>query len=509
MKIGFLSILCISLIVLSGLVVLGGVADEGPRVIDCRKLTFYEAMESRLEAYEETHDWRLKVHPSDLEYLENVTAETVVYVEAYVSNPREATEYSIDLSTNETIGIYHVYQARGEQVEAFLKIPQESPLYKSKFDPSICMEIEAKYLEEIAELPFVYCIRVGPTEVPIETPDELFITSGSVTIEEARSYNYIKYVLENKDSTVDYMQIAIIDTGYDPSDSGCKLGGVAEDNILYHWDFQYDNSDVTDGDNHHGTNVLDLIARAFGDTGEDDSMYEFEYIYYVLKIGKGLSCNTKAAKKAIEWCLSHDPEVVSMSWGFGFPFGPSFACTGLWCDLFKEGVQLGITWVAASGNQRQSNAVLYPSASYYVIGVGGYESGFWRWTGWFPGQGSNYGTIYYSKWQEWGFEIYCSVCYEATGDAYVTRTVFKPDCYDAAKLAEGLTGTSFSAPLAAACIAMGVYSAKHPSAGQDWIPGYSNVRSAVHSCHTYLVKPDASSLAGDVINCLTLYNNFH
>ncbi len=271
-----LSILCVALMVLSGLVVFRGVADEGPRVIDCRKLTFYEVMESRLEAYEETLDWRLKVHPSDLEYLENVTAETVVYVEVYVLNPREATEYSVDLSTNETVAIYRVYQVTKEYVEKFLEIPHDR-FYRSRFQPCVCMEVEAKYLEAIAEPPFVYCIRVGPREIPLETLDEPLITSGSVTIEQARTYNKIKYVLQNKDSDVDKMQIAVIDTGYDSGES--LLNGEAEDNILYAYDFYDDDYTVDDGDNYHGTTCLDLVARAFGDMGSDDSMYDSSLRY--------------------------------------------------------------------------------------------------------------------------------------------------------------------------------------------------------------------------------------
>ncbi|MCD6263706.1 hypothetical protein J7L60_04795 [Candidatus Bathyarchaeota archaeon] len=280
------SIICIFMILLSGLMVFSSVA-KGPKVIDCRRLTFYDVMGARLEAYEGTLDWRLKVHPSDLEYLENVTAETVVYVEVYVLNPREATEYSVDLSTNETVAIYLVYQVTKEYVEKFLEIPHDR-FYRSRFQPCVCMEVEAKYLEAIAELPFVYCIRVGPREIPLETLDEPLVTSGSVTIEEARTYNKIKYVLQNKDPDVDKMQIAVIDTGYDARDS--DLNGEASDNIIVDglWDFYYDNSSIDDGNNWHGTTCLDLIARAFGDTGSGDSMYEDPNIYCVLKVAKGV-----------------------------------------------------------------------------------------------------------------------------------------------------------------------------------------------------------------------------
>ncbi|RJS88930.1 hypothetical protein CW700_06185 [Candidatus Bathyarchaeota archaeon] len=492
------SIICIFMILLSGLMVFSSVA-KGPKVIDCRRLTFYDVMGARLEAYEGTHDWRLKVHPSDLEYLENVTAETVVYVEVYVLNPREATEYSVDLSTNETVAIYLVYQVTKEYVEKFLEIPHDR-FYRSRFQPCVCMEVEAKYLEAIAELPFVYCIRVGPTEFFVETLNESIVTSGSVTIEQARTYNKIKYVLQNKDSTVDKMQIAIIDNGYDKTDS--LLNGEASDNIAYHWDFHFDDSGVSDGNNEHGTTCLDLLARAFGDTDSDpetpDPMYEDEEIYYVLKTDYVRG----ATREAIEWCLDNDPEVVSMSFGGWDWWKSKTICQSWWCDLFKSGVESGITWVAATGNDGKEDKVRYPSQCYWVISVGAYEdlSGgkAYRWSD------SNYGTVIYAEWKPQGLYVYCEYCWN-----YNHMNEFKPNIYDAGAITGVGEGTSLATPLAAACIALGVYSSgADPGRDQGWVPGYSNLRSAVHSCHTYPVKPDASSQNGDVMNCLILWDAF-
>ena len=253
--------------------------DSGLNVVYARDLPFYEAMEERLVEYRSTGDWRLKVHPVDLELgaLEYVSESDLVYVEVYVLDPEETVVYSRDLTTGEIVTKFYVYQAREAQVEALRQVPH-TYFYVSKFEPCVCMEVEPKHLKNIAKLPFVYCIRIIPGEIE---PSWVFL-------EDALWYDRIKCVMIAYDSDVDPMQIAVIDSGYDPDES--RLNGEASNNIRDTIDFTDGDRDVSDGDNSHGTTITDLIARAFGDVDniDPDGMYDDPKIFCILKAGEGL-----------------------------------------------------------------------------------------------------------------------------------------------------------------------------------------------------------------------------
>jgi len=477
-----------------------------PNVVHSRHLRFYNEMTTRLVEYVKTLDWTLKVFPRDLGYLDH--SDPTISVEIYVSPPKEAMVYSRDLDKPEEIKTaFMVYEATDEQVEELSQIPH-SDLYKNEFGPVVCMQVDKLFLPQIAELPFVYCIRIIPNDV----------TAFSVTIDQARTYNDAEYVLNNHDSTVDQMDIAILDNGYHAADSW--LGGVASDNIdtSTTWDYYYGDADVSDGVNRHGSICLDLIARTFGDTGDGDSMYNDPIIYHVKKI-----CHTEyneqgqlvtrwasyaQIRAAIEWCIQNDMEIVCMSWGFAWGLNPEYYCNSYWCDLFKQGVQAGVTWVAAAGNEGVNWGVSYPSESYFVVSVGGYES--------INGQNeavratfSNYGYGRYARYYGW-LDVVCQECYEACVEHTGEYIEFKPNVYDAGVIDipvyEDLVGTSIATPIVAACIALGIYSQPGEPNAENYNPGWQLVRDTVRLCNEWPVVPSYCSLQGDVTDTHTLWH---
>ena len=356
------------------------------------------------------------------------------------------------------------------------------------FQPCVGMVVEKKYIEKIAEVPFVYCIRVIPPMEPCP-----------VTIDEARWINRISYVQANNDPNIgSSVDVAIIDTGYDVNEDELTPEiGEAEDNIAFTWDFAFDDSDVSDGDNSHGTTCLDLLARALGDEGEDDSMYQDPSIYYVLKVRWYFGILLQGAiREAIEWCISNDMEIVSMSFGSG----PYDACPGWWCELFKIGAYSGIVWIAAAGNHYSRYKVAYPACSFWVIGVGAYKTYYYERIGTTyvrqveRADFSNYGWIDYTNCE------YCRDGENMYGDG--DNRQFKPEIYDAGIISEEklIEGTSYATPIAAAAIAVGVFSPTSAYQKFSSLADFVELKNVLKNCDYWYVIPSESSRYGDVID---------
>jgi hypothetical protein len=332
----------------------------------------------------------------------------------------------------------------------------------------------------------VYCVRIIPNDF-----------KWAATIEQVRTYDDIAYVMSTHDSTVDSAtDIAILDTGYDASDS--YLDGEASDNIVTTWDYTDNNADVSNGDNRHGSTNLDLMARAFGDTGGNDGMYEDPGLYFVMKIGDETTGPVEQyCLSAIEWCIQYDMEVVCMSWGWPPYFGTGInTCNSWWCDRFKTGTLAGTTWVAAAGNEGRTNGVSYPAESHYVVAAGAYTQ--------INGQSqaerasySNYGTTYFALYL-WPIRyLYCGTCFSAQG-----YTEFKPNVYECGNVENAGQGTILSAPLACADIAIGIYS---PTSG-EYTGGYEYLLDVIALSNEYPVIPAACSQQGDVVDAHTLWH---
>lgn len=463
------------------------------KIIWYLNLPFHELMQKRLEKYNETSDWHWKIHPTDLPYL-NYTGNSTIYVEVFLSDPEEKTVYSTNPRPEKIPTIFHVYRAKKNYVEIISRI-SHSYFYESIFDPRVCMMIEKNLLQEIANLQFVYCIRIIPGGKPM-----LF----APTVDQARQYDDLDYAMRYHRNAVGPIDIAIIDDGYKVSrDWITPLIGEAADNIEFHWDFENNDSSVDEGGS-HGTTCLDLLARAFGEygDGEDDSMYADPNIYNVLKIN---DYTFVGAVDAIEWCISHQMDIVCMSWGWPpyYQVGPFIihesVCNGWWCDRFRLGVEAGVTWVAAAGNENANWGVSYPAESHWVVAVGGYESvdeatgEAQRWYDqWITGEGSNYGIVDFVASAIGGS---CDICFLGM------PLEFKPNVYDVAALMGCLPqGTSLAVPFVAASIAIGIYS--YPGA----LPSFQEIHDTIALCNEWKVMPAECSQQGDVIDTHTLWH---
>jgi len=166
----------------------------------------------------------------------------------------------------------------------------------------------------------------------------------------------------------------------------------------------------------------------------------------------------------------------------------------LWCDRFEAGTLAGITWVAAAGNGGHTNGVAYPAESHFVVAIGGYQDfdSPERWSS------SSYGATHFADyWPDiWMWLIWCGPCYYAQGDIED-----KPNAYEAASAGYGW-GTSFSAPLACADIAIGICS----PVGGEYTGSYEYLVDVIALSNEYPIPPDESSKQGDLVDTHTLWH---
>ena len=178
--------------------------------------------------------------------------ENRVVVEVYVSDVDDTIQISKDVKTAKTAHVLQMYTAAERAVKQLAEIPN-THFYVSKYFPSICMTVKKQDLQQIANNPSVYCIRVIP-------PFKFFLSWAQV-----REQDDIAYTMAYHDSTLDAStSIAVLDTGYDPNDSEYdEDGGWASDNIMPNssWDFVDGDTDVSTGDNWHGSTVADTSRR--------------------------------------------------------------------------------------------------------------------------------------------------------------------------------------------------------------------------------------------------------
>lgn len=453
-------------------------------------MTFLNEMKTRIVEYNAKEDWTLKVSPQDIQLLES--ADETVYIEVWVSDVDETIQLSGDLKTGKIEHLFQVYRASERVAEQLSQIPN-SHFYESRFSPSIGMTIKKQALQQIASNPSVYCIRVIPPLTPF------------LGMSEIRVMDDISYTMANHDTTLDAStHIVVIGSGYDPNDS--YLGGDANDNIMptSSWDFTDSNTDVSNGANVHESSVTDTMVNAFGDFGTTDySMYENRNFWTPLKICDD-SYNTanQYALQAIEWCVAHDVDVVCMSWGAepALYFGMN-TCNAWWCTRLQAGTLGGTTWVAGAGNKGHTNGVGYPAESHFCVAVGAYDFNPAQKLDMEPDIVSSYGetTFRYYYWP-YGWVYACATCYNGVG----AISEFKPNVYECGYLGYWGwgAGTSYSAPLACADIAIGMYS----PGGGEYNQGYNYLLSVLDLCHEFPVSPSECSTRGDVIDTHTLWH---
>lgn len=153
------------------------------------------------------------------------------------------------------------------------------------------------------------------------------------------------------------IKVAIIDSGVDynhPDLAANYLGG---------YDFVNNDADPMD-DHGHGTHVAGTIATLDNDIGVLGVAPEAGF--YALKAADSSgSCSMSDVAAAVDWAVSNDVDVISMSLGGSYSYVLKAACD----KAYNNGVVL----VAAAGNTG-SNIVLYPAAYDSVIAVSATDS---------------------------------------------------------------------------------------------------------------------------------------
>jgi len=162
-----------------------------PPVIDVRNMPYLDQMQPRLSWYNLTGDWKIKICPGDEVYLQS--AESTVYIEVYVSDVEDTTRESIDIQTNETANVYRVYVPT-EQVVAQLSAIPHTTFYASWLSPSICLTVEKTTLEQVAQIPSVYCIRIIPSMELLTTNNNSLLTIASLSAVAAVGLGLLVYL---------------------------------------------------------------------------------------------------------------------------------------------------------------------------------------------------------------------------------------------------------------------------------------------------------------------------
>lgn len=191
----------------------------------------------------------------------------------------------------------------------------------------------------------------------------------------------------------------------------------------------------------HGTNVASVIASQINALGCAGIAPNVElYIYKVTNTNNGYEWN--AINSALSYCISEGIDVINMSFQAyehdvtynGSTMGASTGCSSVMTTYINNCYNAGITLVAAAGNYNTSEPS-YPASYNHVISVGSLA------------ESSTYLKAGYSN--TYGIDLV------APGTVYVadkgTNSAYRKN-----------SGTSFSAPIVTAAIAL--YKQQNPSA---------------------------------------------
>jgi len=158
------------------------------------------------------------------------------------------------------------------------------------------------------------------------------------------------------------VKVCIVDTGVD--DSHPALAKLFKEK-----DFVNDDDDATD-DNSHGTHVAGIVASR-------DSIHKGVAFDSSLMAAKVLnqfgSGSVSAVISGIDWCVSEEADIISMSLGGGLFSGncdSGDSALNVLARASNNAVDEGVTVVAASGNEGQLNRIISPACASKVIAVG-------------------------------------------------------------------------------------------------------------------------------------------
>ena len=142
---------------------------EQPPVIDGRDMPYLSMMASYANT-SQINDWTVKTYPMDTARLDD-TLFNDSYVQVYVSDVKDIIQPSVD-EHGEVVHAIRVYVPSDSVVNQLSEIAHEV-FYVSMYTPSILMVVDKEGLQQIANNPAVYCIRILPQNDFVWIPEGL------------------------------------------------------------------------------------------------------------------------------------------------------------------------------------------------------------------------------------------------------------------------------------------------------------------------------------------------
>ena len=251
------------------------------------------------------------------------------------------------------------------------------------------------------------------------------------------------------------VKVAVIDSGINYGHEDFMLGSedivepvsrsIEYSDKWYYYQYSNNPSHLRDSLG-HGTNVASVIASQINAVGCAGLAPNVDlYVYKVTNANNGYEW--EAIKNALQYCIDNHIDVINMSFqayehavSYGTSSMPaSTGCSTVLTYMLNQCHNAGITLVGAAGNFNTSEPS-YPASNNHVISVGSLAEG--------------------SKNSKAGFSNTYGIDLVAPGYVYVADKG-NTDSY------KSTSGTSFSAPIVTAAIAL--YKQKNPTATPDQI----------------------------------------
>lgn len=178
------------------------------------------------------------------------------------------------------------------------------------------------------------------------------------------------------------ISIAIVDSGVDYTHPRLGGGGFPNSKVIGGYDTGDVDNDPMPASEAHGTACAGIAAGGLGTVGDYIGGVAYNAKIYALKITTDTGTwPTDSTLAAWDWCLTHKDDnpanpilVISNSWGTLTDFFDNSADADAYSPAHtqtaQKAVSAGITILAASGNEYQTDRIIWPAAMSNVISVG-------------------------------------------------------------------------------------------------------------------------------------------
>ncbi|HRI26972.1 MAG TPA: choice-of-anchor L domain-containing protein [Chitinophagales bacterium] len=256
---------------------------------------------------------------------------------------------------------------------AFPRLPQMQQYYRVKFNH---VHLTAELMLAIRRFAYVELVEQVPLHRTFLTPNDIAANQYNVLITECEQAWDI--VTGNPNIVIGMVDDAVLLSHEDLApniwtNAGEIPGnGIDDDGNGYIDDVN--GWDAADNDNNpnppagandnsfsHGTHCAGIAAGATNN-GLGMASVSYNVSLMAVKIAADATEQLTGAMEGVEYAIAAGADVISMSWGGGAPSATEQA-------VFTTAHNLGITLVAAAGNDNTDN-LMYPASYQYVISVG-------------------------------------------------------------------------------------------------------------------------------------------